>query len=45
MIIKNAELETVCGITSILPVNDLPEVAFAENHLPERHHSQGKHRL
>ena len=29
MIIKNAELETVCGITSILPVNDLPEVAFA----------------
>ncbi len=29
MIIKNAELETVCGITSKLPVNDLPEVAFA----------------
>ena len=29
MIIKNAELETVCGITSKLPVNLLPEVAFA----------------
>lgn len=29
MIIKNAELETVCGITSILPENLLPEVAFA----------------
>lgn len=29
MIIKNVELETVCGITSILPDNKLPEVAFA----------------
>lgn len=29
MIIKNAELETVCGITSVLPVNSMPEVAFA----------------
>ena len=29
MIIKNAELETVCGITSVLPVNNMPEVAFA----------------
>ena len=29
MIIKSAELETVCGITSKLPDNDLPEVAFA----------------
>ena len=29
MIIKNVELETVCGITSKLPVNQLPEVAFA----------------
>ncbi len=29
MIIKNAELETVCGITSKLPENQLPEVAFA----------------
>ena len=28
MIIKSAELETVCGITSALPVNTLPEVAF-----------------
>ncbi|MDO4188097.1 MAG: ribosome biogenesis GTP-binding protein YihA/YsxC [Lachnospiraceae bacterium] len=29
MIIKSVELETVCGITSKLPVNTLPEVAFA----------------
>lgn len=29
MIIKSAELETVCGITSILPANDKPEVAFS----------------
>lgn len=29
MIIKSVELETVCGITSKLPVNVLPEVAFA----------------
>ena len=29
MIIKQAELETVCGITSKLPENQLPEVAFA----------------
>ena len=29
MIIKSAELETVCGITSKLPVNTLPEIAFA----------------
>ena len=29
MIIKNVELETVCGITSKLPDNQLPEVAFA----------------
>lgn len=29
MHIKNVELETVCGITSKLPVNTLPEVAFA----------------
>ena len=29
MIIKSAELETVCGITSRLPDNTLPEVAFA----------------
>ena len=29
MIIKNLELETVCGITSKLPVNTLPEIAFA----------------
>ncbi len=29
MIIKNASLETVCGITSKIPENALPEVAFA----------------
>ncbi len=29
MIIKNAELETVCGITSALPGHDQPEFAFA----------------
>ena len=29
MIIKHVELETVCGITSVLPVNDKPEIAFA----------------
>ena len=29
MIIKSINLETVCGITSTLPDNDKPEVAFA----------------
>ncbi|MBR4605723.1 MAG: YihA family ribosome biogenesis GTP-binding protein [Lachnospiraceae bacterium] len=29
MVIKSASLETVCGITSKLPDNQLPEVAFA----------------
>lgn len=29
MVIKNVSLETVCGITSKLPVNAHPEVAFA----------------
>ena len=29
MIIKNLNLETVCGITSVLPDNLLPEIAFA----------------
>lgn len=29
MVIKNVELETICGITSALPDNQLPEVAFA----------------
>lgn len=29
MVIKNVELETVCGITSILPKNEMPEIAFA----------------
>lgn len=29
MVIKSAELETVCGITSRLPENNLPEIAFA----------------
>ena len=29
MVIKKAELETVCGITSVLPKNTLPEFAFS----------------
>ena len=29
MVIKSVELETVCGITSVLPENTMPEVAFA----------------
>lgn len=29
MIVKNVELETVCGITSKLPENQMPEIAFA----------------
>lgn len=29
MVIKNVNLETVCGVTSILPENDKPEFAFA----------------
>ena len=29
MVIKSVNLETVCGVTSKLPVNTLPEVAFA----------------
>lgn len=29
MVIKNVNLETVCGITSALPENSLPEIAFA----------------
>ena len=29
MVIKNAELETVCGITSTLPKNQFPEFAFS----------------
>lgn len=29
MVIRSVELETVCGITSTLPVNLLPEFAFA----------------
>ena len=29
MIIKKAELETVCGVTSTFPQNDPPEFAFA----------------
>ena len=29
MVIKNVNLETVCGITSTLPDNQLPEFAFA----------------
>ena len=29
MIIRSASLETVCGVTSILPENTVPEIAFA----------------
>lgn len=29
MVIKSVNLETVCGITSTLPRNTLPEIAFA----------------
>lgn len=29
MVIKNVSLETVCGITSRIPDNQLPEIAFA----------------
>ena len=29
MVIKSVNLETVCGVTSTLPVNDKPEFAFA----------------
>lgn len=29
MIIRSVNLETVCGVTSVLPVNDKPEIAFA----------------
>ena len=29
MVIKNINLETVCGITCVLPENDKPEIAFA----------------
>lgn len=29
VVIKNVNLETVCGITSKLPDNELPEIAFA----------------
>lgn len=29
MVIKNVNLETVCGVTSTLPDNALPEIAFA----------------
>lgn len=29
MIIKNVELETVCGVNSVLPKNEMPEIAFA----------------
>ncbi|MDD3339365.1 MAG: ribosome biogenesis GTP-binding protein YihA/YsxC [Lachnospiraceae bacterium] len=29
MVIKNVSLDIVCGITSVLPENDRPEIAFA----------------
>ena len=30
MVIKHVALDTVCGITSILPKNTVPEIAFAD---------------
>ena len=38
MVIKNVELETVCGVTSMLPDNKLPEVAFAANPMSANRH-------
>ena len=35
MVIRNVELETVCGVTSTLPENTLPEFAFAGNQMWE----------
>ena len=29
MVIKSVNLETVCGVTSVLPDNQFPEIAFA----------------
>ena len=29
MVIKSVELKIVCGVTSKLPQNDIPEIAFA----------------
>ena len=29
MVIKHVALDIVCGITSILPENEVPEIAFA----------------
>ena len=29
MVIRSINLETVCGVTSVLPENEHPEVAFA----------------
>lgn len=29
MVIKTVNLETVCGVTSVIPVNEHPEIAFA----------------
>ena len=31
MVIRNVELETVCGVTSTLPENTLPESRSREN--------------
>lgn len=33
MIIRDVNLETVCGVTSKLPDNTLPEFAFAGNQM------------
>ena len=33
MVIKNINLETVCGITSKLPENEKPEIALSLIHI------------
>lgn len=38
MVVKSLSLETVCGITSRLPENSCPEVAFAGKSNVGNHH-------
>lgn len=37
MVIKHVALDIVCGITSTLPENEVPEIAFAGNPMLENH--------
>lgn len=39
MVIRSLNLETVCGITSKLPENEHPEIAFAGKQMLENHPS------